>query len=300
MSEKRALVTGATGFIGSHVTRRLHRDGWDVHIVTRSGSDRSGLQNIYNRLTVHKHDGSTQGMVCILKKSRPDAVFHLASLFLAQHQSDDIEPLIKSNLLFGTQLMEAMAKSDVRLLINTGTSWQHYENQLYSPVNLYAATKQAFEMILQFYLETTPMKAITLKLFDTYGPDDPRPKLFTLLRNAAQKGQALPMSPGEQLIDLVYIEDVVEAFILAAERLQTGQVDGHEIYAVSSGNPIKLRELVNRYVNIICTKLPVEWGEKPYRPREVMIPWHTGRSLPGWKPRISLDEGISMIAGLRT
>ena len=71
-----------------------------------------------------------------------------------------------------------MKEVGVKILVNTGTSWQHYENKDYSPVNLYAATKQSFEAILQYYVEVASLKAITLKLFETYGLDDPRPNFF--------------------------------------------------------------------------------------------------------------------------
>ena len=144
-------------------------------------------------------------MINIVNEANPEIVFHLASLFLAQHTLEDIERLVQSNLLFGVQIAEAITLQGVTKLINTGTSWQHYENEDYNPVCLYAATKQAFEDMLKFYVEASKLKVITLKLFDTYGPDDSRPKLFTLLRKVAQEQTELAMSPGEQLIDLVYM-----------------------------------------------------------------------------------------------
>jgi nucleoside-diphosphate-sugar epimerase len=243
-------------------------------------------------LTVHEHDGSTKEMISIVADAKPSVVFHLASLFIAQNQSNDIETLVSSNVLFGTQLLEAMVINNAYSLVNTGTSWQHYENKPYSPVNLYAATKQAFVDILQFYVEATSLRALTLKLFDTYGPADPRPKLFTLLRKTAAEQQVLAMSPGEQLVDLVYIDDVVEAFVQAARLLMENQVVQHEEYAVSSRAAIPLRQLVELYGSVINKKLPIEWGSRAYRPREVMTPWSTGKTLPGWRPKIGLEEGI--------
>ncbi|GAH74036.1 unnamed protein product, partial [marine sediment metagenome] len=205
-----ALVTGATGFVGSHLVRRLIKDGWEAHIITRSSSSLAQLEDVCNKIIVHRHDGTTNSMINIVKGVKPEIVFHLASLFLAQHTSEDIERLVQSNLLFGVQLAEAMTLQGVTKLVNTGTSWQHFQNEPYNPVCLYAATKQAFKDMLKFYVEASELKVITLKLFDTYGPDDPRPKLFTLLRKVADEQTELAMSPGEQLIDLVYIDDVIE------------------------------------------------------------------------------------------
>lgn len=292
MTARRALVTGATGFVGSHLARRLVQDGWELAIIVRPGSDQAILEDLFGRIAVHEHDGSTEGMIVILRETKPDIVFHVASLFLSQHLPQNIEELIRSNVLFGTQLLEAMTESGVHRFINTGTSWQHFESKEYSPVNLYAATKQAFETMLQYYLETSPLHAITLKLFDTYGPHDPRPKLFHLLRNTAMSGELLAMSPGEQLIDLVHVDDVVHAFLLAADRLFSGIGAEHESYAVSSGAPIRLRDLVALYEKVTGATVPVTWGGRPYRQREIMVPWSTGGRLPNWTPKINLAEGI--------
>ena len=287
-----ALITGGTGFVGSNIAHRLIKEGWSVHIITIPHDDFSLVTDIIDAVTIHEHDGTTERMLEIIAAAKPTVVFHLASLFLAQHEPKDIQKLIQSNILFGTQLVDAMITHGVYYLVNTGTSWQHYENRAYSPVCLYAATKQAYEVILQFYIETSSLKIITLKLFDTYGPRDPRPKLFALLRKAAVEGITLAMSPGEQLIDIVYIDDVVDAFLLASQRLQARMVDGHEEYAVSSGAPIKLKELVSIYKNIRGNKLNIQWGGRTYRPREVMATWSKGTVLPGWSPKIGLEEGI--------
>lgn len=299
MASRKALLTGATGFIGSHVARRLVESGWSVHVILRVDADVSPITGILDRLTIHRHDGSTEGLEEIVRQAAPDMVFHLASLFLAQHRPEDVEPLVRSNVLFGAQLLEAMVKHGVHRLVNTGTSWQHYESRDYSPVNLYAATKQAFEDILRYYTEAASLRGISLKLFDSYGPGDTRPKLFTLLRRVAEQKEQLAMSPGEQLIDLVYIDDIVDCFILAAERLMTGAVTCHESYAVSSGAPVRLRELVEVYGRVLGKPLPIEWGGRPYRPREVMVPWNTGESLPGWRPKVGLEEGIARMEGGR-
>jgi nucleoside-diphosphate-sugar epimerase len=285
-----ALITGATGFVGSNLVQLLLREGWEVHIVSRKGTQVPDVQE-FVKVVNHTHDGSIEGMIELVGDAKPSVVFHLASLFISQHESKDVEKLILNNVLFGNQLLEAMKVNNIRRIVNTGTSWQHYENKVYSPVNLYAATKQAFEVLMQYYIEANGLQAITLKLFDTYGYKDPRPKLINLLKKVAEKNQTLVMSPGEQEIDLVHVDDVVRAFEKAATRLLGCDVKGYESYAVGTGKPIKLHELVGVIEQKLGRKLPIVWGGRPYRAREVMEPWN-GAFLPGWEAKINVAQFI--------
>ena len=295
--QKIALVTGATGFVGSHLVDRLVQDNWQTHIICRSNSIIPDSPE-FKTVIAHIYDGSTESIIKCVTSAKPDIVFHLASMVVTQHVSKDIENLIHSNVLFGTQLLEAMRINNINHIINTGTFWQHYNNEDYNPVCLYAATKQAFEALLEYYVQTCDFKAITLKLFDTYGPNDPRPKLFHLLNKAATTGQPLDMSGGEQLIDLVHIDDVIEAFIIASQQLVGNKVIKNKSYAVSSGQPLLLRKLVETYAEVTNQNIPVNWGSKPYRYREVMIPWNLGAAIEGWYPNTKLEQGIANINNL--
>ena len=285
------LVTGSTGFIGGHLVRRLLNDRHEIHALTRPETDQNPLESTI----VHTHLGSTQNMIEIMEAAKPDAVIHLASLFIGEHKSADVEALINSNVVLSTQLAEAMSVNEVRLLINVGTSWQHYADADYNPVNLYAATKQAFRSVLSFYLETSDLRVINLEVFDTFGPNDQREKLFNLLNRLRVTGETISMSPGNQFLDPIYIDDVCDAFLVALKRLQSGQVKRSETYSVRSDDPIQLKELVKIYEKVSNIKLNVEWGGRPYRAREVMHPWSGGVTLPGWSPKISIEEGVKKL-----
>jgi nucleoside-diphosphate-sugar epimerase len=284
------LLTGATGFVGSHLARRLLAQGCAVHAVVRSADAvvPPGVQ-------AHVHDGSTAGMIALMGAAAPQQVVHLASMVLVQHQAEDLAPLLQSNIVFGTQLAEAMAHHGVRQLVNTGTSWQYFHSEQYRPVCLYAATKQAYEALLRFYCDSAGLQVISLLLFDTYGAGDPRPKLLNLLSRAQQAGQPLAMSPGAQEIDLVHVDDVVAAYLVALERLAQGQVQGMEHYGISSGQPLALRELASLFAAASGQPLAIDWGGRAYREREVMLAWRNYPRLPGWAPRISLADGLAAL-----
>lgn len=288
LNSRSILLTGAGGFIGRRLQMRLTRAGAEVHSLVRTpaGSDR-------------EHALTGEGLAAVehleevIRSVKPDVVIHLASLFLAQHTSADIDDLINSNIRLGLRLLEAMDRAGAKSIINTGTFWQHFENRDYDPVNLYAATKQAFEDILLYYANARGFSCATLQLYDTYGPGDTRAKVLALLERTAREGSRLAMSKGEQLLDLVHVDDVCNAFELCASRILENTSPGHEIYAVSSGNPMRLRDIVELFQEIGGRTLDIAWGERPYRPREVMQPYNRGKAVPGWKPAISLRDGLA-------
>jgi len=296
----RALVTGATGYVGSNLTKRLVFEGWDVHIVVQPNSGLTALESISKQITIHQHNGTTADMIRLVGKANPEIVFHLASKFLVQHRPEDIAALISSNLLFSTQLVEALAVNKVTYLVNTSTSWQHYESAEYDPVNLYAATKQAFEDILVYYTNACDIKVTTLTLFDTYGPNDFRQKLFSILRCAYLSNQMLNMSPGHQLIDIVHIEDVVRAFLIVSDRFIKGLGGNNERFSVTSGSSVTLKDLVESFIAISGVSLAINWGGRPYRFREVMIPLTKSDPVPGWSPQIALEDGLRQMAAEMT
>jgi nucleoside-diphosphate-sugar epimerase len=292
-SSRRALITGSTGFVGSHLSLKLVSAGWEVHRLLRVGLEEpvpAPAAGVWD----HLWDGSTDAAMAILAQTRPDAVVHLASLFLAEHSAKDLDALVSANILVGSQVVEAATAAGCRGFVNAGTSWQHFQGAEYDPVCLYAATKQAFEDLLAYYVGARGLRVVTLKLFDTYGPGDRRAKLFAALRNAARGGGPLAMSPGGQLLDLAYIDDVTRAFETAAESVRSGGAGGHRVYAVSSGERHTLKDVVALYESVTRRHVAVRWGGRSYRDREVMTPWE-GPSLPGWRAEVDLRRGIELM-----
>jgi nucleoside-diphosphate-sugar epimerase len=293
-TSKSILITGATGYIGSNLARQMVREGFTVHIVARKTSSYYYLSDIKEKLIIHYYDGSMDSITSAMRESRPEIIFHLASLFLANHKAEDVERLIESNILFGAQILDALDPLSTTKFVNVSTSWEHYNKSDYDPVCLYAATKKAFEDILIYYIHTKNIKTISLELSDSYGPNDNRKKLFYLL-NHLQIGSTLKMTPGEQLLDLVFITDIVEAIFHCYELVNDFGDAKHDHYSVSSGAPIRLREVVEQYLAISKKKVSIEWGGIPYREREVMDPRTATLILPGWKPKFTLAEGLSIV-----
>lgn len=290
----KVLLTGATGFTGSFVLRGLLAAGFHVDIIIRALSPMNMIEDIRSRIGINTCSGTTDDVMQIVSRTSPDIVIHLASMVVSEHKSDDIENLIKSNILLGTQLLEAMIENGVKYFINTGTYWEHFHDDDYSPVGLYAASKYAFQNILQYYVEAKGVNAITLKLFDAYGPNDPRAKLINLLLRASKTGEHLSMTKGEQKIDLIHVQDITAAYIAAAERLLKGLNHGHVIYGVGTGNHMSVRDVVKIFERTSGKKLNIEWGKRPYREREVMEPCRL-EPIPGWISCIGLEQGVASL-----
>ncbi|MEP1488978.1 MAG: NAD(P)-dependent oxidoreductase [Algibacter sp.] len=291
MNEK-VIITGATGFVGSNLSRELINKNFDVYIIVRENSGFNNISDFIDKVKLYKYNGKVEDLIIFFKEVRPIGVFHLASNFIAEHNYNQVDSLIDSNILFGVHLLEAMKESGVKKIINTGTSWQHYNNEDYNPVCLYAATKQAFEALLEYYVHAEGFKVITLKLYDTYGENDSRPKLINLLNQFADDNTELNMSPGNQLLNLVHVSDVCKAFFVAWELIKSNDKYEHKCYTVSSEKEYNLKELIKLFETSIGKSIKVNWGGKSYRKREVMNLWNSGEKLPNWSAQITLEEGL--------
>jgi nucleoside-diphosphate-sugar epimerase len=287
------LITGATGFVGSNLVRFLLNKDFRIYLILRPDSDLSSINDIKDKVTIFRYDNEINSLIDFFTITKPTLVFHLASNFIAEHEPHQIDSLVQSNLTFGLHLLEAMRVSGVKQIINTGTSWQHYNNDDYNPVCLYAATKQAFESLIEYYVQAEQFKVISLKLFDTYGETDTRPKLINLLNKFANERTQLNMSPGEQILNLVHISDVCNAYYCAFQLIQQESFKGHIHYSIESNESFKLKDIISLFEKITAKEINVNWGGKKYRKREVMEIWTKGSLLPNWKPSISLQEGLS-------
>lgn len=286
------LVTGATGFIGTNLTREL-RKSHNLYILGQfeGDPDKLGLPGIVMTDDIPH-------LAEYIKVNQIEGIIHLASLYLTVHTPEQIKDLVSSNVYFGTAVLEAASMAGcVRWFLNTGSIWQNYNTKgtEYNPVNLYAATKQAFIDMAKYYTDVYGIRFCTLKLCDTYGPNDTRRKIFKLFKDYSESGEVLKMSPGEQLIDLLYITDIVAGFIQLVHLLSS-DVELKEEYVLSSGIQIPLKDLANLFVEVSGRKLNIEWGGLPYRKREVMVPWK-GEVVPGWRAEINVEKGIMNFLG---
>lgn len=284
------LVTGGTGFIGRRLTSRLLHDGHRVVALVRAGRERAlppdaePLVLPSNQMELRRAVEAAEVMTCA----------HLAAYFVVEPAAADVAALVQANVALTAAVADACAAANVERLVFTGTVWQNASGPAYEPMSLYAATKQAACDVLTHFAKNTALAVDVLKLADTYGPGDTRRKALNVLLDAASSGDPLGMSPGEQILDLVHVDDVVEALVLL---LGTSRADAEACgdWALGSGRPLPLREVAAMVGQVTGRRLEISWGERPYRLREQFSPWRAGSPPPTWHPRVTLEDGIAAL-----
>lgn len=297
MSPSPVVITGATGFVGSHLVPALRNAGCPLLLLTnrrKMETEDPGIQQC-------DVSQNMQEAASLMQQLAPRGIIHLATHFMPSHTPEMIPEIIRSNITFGTELFDAAAKANVPWIINIGTFWQHWNGAPYDPVNLYAATKQALEDIGEFYRKTTSMRIVTLCLNDTYGTGDTRKKLFPLWKHLLEHPEErMAMSPGEQLMDILHVDDVVSGIIHLMQMLDhhAPEIADSDRFYLTAGECLSLRQIAGIFAEVAGQDLNISWGERLYRPREVMHPRCYGTPLPGWKSTISLRDGIrNFLAG---
>ncbi len=284
MSNKKILITGGSGYIGKNIIQNLSKK-YEIKYLTRNLNDKN-RQSIFIKNNFHSVNAA-------VGKFKPDLVLHLASLFIVNHKSKDINNLIDSNIKFGSFLLESMKLNKIDEIINIGTSWEYKNSHDYNPVNFYAATKNAYEKILFYYYKTMNLKILNLKLYDTYGPSDDRGKIISKIIESVKSEKKLKLSPGNQILDIIHINDLIDAIKISLEIFNSKQRKFFKTYSLLSKERYKLKDIVkiilestkNRKNNIIL-------GGLPYRENEVFVPSTNIKKLPKWNPKIKFVKGI--------
>lgn len=287
---KRVLITGVTGYIGSRLARWLMQE-CEVYGLVREPLNLTNIRDIQSQIKLLYVDECYESIATALNVSRPDMIYHLAACCSSSHGPEQTPTLIHSNITFGAYLLEAASALGELPLVYAATIASHYKNAPYCPQNLYGATKQAFSDLLAYYTDAGLLRAVALVLSDTYGPGDHRPKVLNLVKQASQTGERLLFSDGEQDYDVVHIDDVVCAFVEAGKLLLRNHWK-NKTFQVFSQEPLSLRETVEKMLQVNDLALNAEWGAHPNPERQIRQAIRVYPLLPGWKPKIKLDDGL--------
>jgi len=291
---KHILLTGATGFLGSHLLEALIKHGYKLTILKRSTSDTWRIDQLLGQVSIFDIDQIT--LENVFDNNDIDVVIHLATYYRKVDLSSSVAEMLNANVVFPATLLEVSIKSGVKGFINTGTFFEYdcsvvpvEEACELNPFNFYAKTKFTFDSLLHTYKGI--LNVITLRIFSPYGPKDNKKVIPYIIKNALE-GNGIELSEGLQKLDFVYCDDVVNAYIRALDYIFENE-NVNEVFNIGSGFPTSIREIVSVLEEELKTKLKVNWeSDSSYDFDIVYADISKSIRMLGWRPRTNLREGL--------
>lgn len=289
------LITGGTGFIGSHLVEALLNNGKKVILLKRSFSDLWRIKELISNRNLILINIDEVDLVDIFKKYDIKGIFHLSTFAQRIHEYNSISNMINTNIDFPTLLLDNAVNFGVDFFINTGSHFEFSfksspisENSNIHPFNLYAATKIAFEDILKYYNENYNLNALTLKFFTPYGPKDDINKITPyLIINSIKKNKILIKSPSKEL-DFTYIDDIVNSYICAMDNIKN--IEGYKSFTIGTGKSTSIPQLLSIIEKYLGKNTHVSYGD--LEDDKVFCSYESAEKLLKWKPTVSLENGI--------
>jgi len=279
----RAIVTGATGFVGRHLCAHLVATGWTVVAIHRDSSSSQRVNELEAAGAETRSFSEFEDLEEIVKSARADAVFHLAAYFVRSPVQRDIATFIDANVTFGTYLLEALVGSQARV-VNVASYFQFRGGEP-DPNSLYAASKQAFLEIARFYRDVRSLDIRTVVLNDNYGPDDDRDKLVNQLVAAGRSRGAIALGNSDQRINLIHIRDLVAGLAAASAPNEPSMM------SIRADDDTSVGAIVTLVADAVGNQLDSTFDNDRAIDTRVSDPgaWP---SPSGWHPRVSLDAGL--------
>lgn len=300
LEKQRVLVTGVSGFIGSHLARRLFREGAEVYALARPGSaGNPRLKDILDKINLVSANLADAGELrYALVGIEPEIVYHLAAYTNVERSLEHASECIEVNIQGTVNLLYALERVDYDCFVHTGTNEEYGDNKVpfredmkERPTSPYSISKCASEMFCQMYHKAYGRPIVILRPFNAYGPMQNCNRIIPEVIVASLLGEDIRMTRGEQTREFNYIDDIVEGFIKASN---TNKAVG-EIINIGCGEEHVIRDVVKRIVEMVGNKNKILFGALPYRPNEIwrMFCDNTkARKLLKWESEYSLDEGL--------
>jgi nucleoside-diphosphate-sugar epimerase len=276
----KALVTGAGGFVGRHLVGRLRADGWDVAALTRADVDLA----------------DPVAAAAAVRAADPDVVFSLAA-GRAKATADERAATVQVNT--SPWLVDALPDR-CRAVVRLGSSTEYAasprplaEDAAVQPRGFFGATKAAGSLLLQAAAAERGVRAAVLRAFQVYGPGDHPTRLVPVVLAAARTGAAVPLPPRLSRRDWVWVGDVVDACVRAA---QDGALPNGTVLNIGTGVQTSTEELVAVAERVTGRPIATSPGAHPGRDWDT-ADWvadpAAARRLLGWEPTVDLADGLT-------
>lgn len=295
----RALVTGAAGFVGANLARRLLADGHEVHLVVRPASRRWRIDELLEHAALHEVDlEDADGVARAVRDARPDWIFHLAARGAYSWQ-DDVGEIVRANVLGTANLLDAVTREGFTAFVYAGTSSEYgvkdhapSEDEPAEPTSAYAVAKMSATMLCRFFARTGGHRVVILRLYSVFGPWEEPGRLLPNVIMRGLAGELPPLASPDAAHDFVYVVDALDAFLGAA----TGaNVEPGAIFNVGSGTQTTLGEVVALARRIFGIDAGPQWGSMGSRAWDTSVWVADARLIERqlkWAPRHTFEEGF--------
>jgi nucleoside-diphosphate-sugar epimerase len=301
LRDARVLITGACGFIGSHLTRKLVADGAEVHAMTSEVSSVFPRRLLDLRGKVALHEGNLMdrsAMDAIVRAARPSHIFHLGAYTHVGKSWQRVDECIQANIQGTINLLQALADTGYERFVNTGTSEIYgdievpfREDAVVNPISPYSVSKYSAERFCRLFQRAYGWPIVLLRPFNAFGPAQSPDRVIPEIIVRALRKEELAMTQGRQTREFNYVEDLADGFIQAAT---TPGVEG-EIFNIGGGEEISMRDVATMILEVMGNPIEPKFGALPERPTEIMRMYcdsSKARERLGWSPKHSLREGL--------
>lgn len=288
------VLTGATGFLGSHLVKALLKDGHEVIILKRSFSNTWRISDVLSHIYSYDIDK------CTLNKPfrehlNIDAIIHTATQY--DRHGEKYSEIVQSNVLFPLKLLEISTEFNAGIFLNTD-SFINKNNNGYLHLIRYALTKKQFLEYGKLFAAMKKIRFMNISLEHLYGPFDDDSKFTTFIIKSCMKNVTeLKLTPGEQKRDFIYIDDVVSAY---CTLLNQNDTEFYSEYELGTNKTVNIRSFIELVHRITQSNTTLKFGALPYRDNEIMESKANNDKLRrlGWQDKVTLDEGIKKIIEL--
>ena len=305
--KRRVVVTGAGGFIGSHLTEELARRGARVRALVRYNSRGcwGHLEELepalLSKVEVVAGDITDPQSVARLVEGR-DVVFHLAALIAIPYSYQAAASYVAANVSGTLNVLEACRRHKVRKLVHTSTS-ETYGTARYVPIDEkhplqgqspYSATKIGADHLAESYFRSFGLPVAVIRPFNTYGPrQSARAVIPTIITQLLADKPALELGSTSPIRDFNYVADTVAGFLAVAESADSVG----EVINIGSGRGVSIADTVRALMRLTGKKAKVSQAAARVRPGRsevlrLVCDNRKARRLLGWRPRVSLEEGL--------
>lgn len=289
------LITGATGFIGSHLLEKLSEKKTNVIILKRSFSNTWRIHDIMNKNNekIKTFDIDNIKIQDIFDSYDVEGIFHLAASYIKKPSHENIKTMIETNINFPTELLDTAVSNNLKFFINTGTyfeySWDKLpltEQTTKEPRDFYSTSKVSFENILKYYSREYSINSSTLKLFTPYGSKDDENKIIPYLIIRTLKNEEVNIMNPQNQLNTVHVDDIVSAYLQIYEKIHS--LNEYEVFNIANEYTHSIDEIYSTILEIMGKTNKI----KENSDANMHVDTSKTRTILDWKTKTNLKDGL--------